>query len=85
MQATCNANVEFVSAGVAQAKADPVTLLQCQVMCPHCEQHYVDKGRWAKFNHYKHKCSNCAKMFHSEKAYVGVESAGAASVADDVW
>ena len=37
VQAACNANVKFVSAGVAQAKADSTMLLQCQLVCPHCE------------------------------------------------
>ena len=37
VRAACNANVESVSAGVAQAKVDSVTLLQCKLVCSHCE------------------------------------------------
>ena len=37
VQAACNANVESVSTGVAQAKVGSVTLLQCKLVCPHCE------------------------------------------------
>ena len=82
--AVCNANVECVSAGVAQVKAASMTFLQCKLVCLHCEQHHVDKGCWATFNHHKHKCLNRAKMFCSEQACVGVEPASDASVADDV-
>ena len=84
VRAVCNANVESVSAGVAQVNVDSMTLLQHKLLCPHCKQHHVDKGHWAMFNHYKHKCSNCAKNLCSKQAYVGVESASAASVADDI-
>ena len=62
MWAVCNATVESVSDGVAQAKAASVTLLQCKLVCPHYEQYHVDKGHWATFNHNKHKYSNCAKI-----------------------
>ena len=44
MQAVCNATVESISDGVSQAKAASVTLLQCKLVCPHCEQYHVDKG-----------------------------------------
>ena len=80
-----NANVESISAGVALVKAASVTLLQCKLVGLHCEQCHVDKGHWATFNHHKHKCSNCTKMFCSEKACVGVELASDSSVADNVY
>ena len=63
VQTVCNATVESISDGVAQAKAASVMLLQCKLMCPQCEQCHVDKGCWAMFNHNKHKCSNYAKTF----------------------
>ena len=66
MWAVHKANVISVSAGVAQAKVASVVLLQCKLVCPHCEQYHVDKGCWVTFNHHKRKCSNCAKMFYSE-------------------
>ena len=84
MRAACNANVESVSAGVAQAKADSVTLLQGKLVYPHCKQYHVDKGHWVTFKPHKHKFSNCANMFCSEQVCVGVELASNTSVADDV-
>ena len=43
------------------------------VSCPFCKSINVDKGKFAKFNHLKHKCFHCGLFFSSAIPCVGVE------------
>ena len=41
--------------------------------CPFCNSIHVDKGKFVKFNHLKHKCFHCGLFFSSAVPCVGVE------------
>ena len=47
--------------------------MQQVVSCPFCNSIHVDKGKFAKFNHLKHKCFHCGLFFSSAVPCVGVE------------
>ena len=40
---------------------------------PFCNSIHVDKGKFAKFNHLKHKCFHCGLFFSSSMLCFGVE------------
>lgn len=31
--------------------------------CPSCGEQHIDKGKWATFNHAKHRCERCGRFF----------------------
>ena len=41
--------------------------------CLFCNLIHVDKGKFTKFNHFKHKCFHCGLFFSSAVPCVGVE------------
>ena len=43
------------------------------VSCPFCKSIHVDKGKFTKFNHLKHKHSHCGLFFSSAMPCVGVK------------
>ena len=43
--------------------------------CLFCKSIHVDKVKFAKFNHLKHKCFHCSLFFSSPMPCVGVEPA----------
>ena len=45
-----------------------------------CGKAHVDKGFFADFNHFKHKCEHCGKYFYDKEKAVGAPQQSEARV-----